>query len=957
MKAASALLTVPKAAPGEMLRSRLTAPFEASGRRILFVHAGAGYGKTTLLAQLTRGEAYPIWLSLTGESDVLAFASALCGAIRQAFPAYSFQPSECLPFREKENFASILANAIIGGTERLSDRLLLVIDDLHTIRDPEIRNFLACFLRFSPEHMRVLLGSRESLWPELTPLSLRGNILELGQAELAFTRQESAEVLGFADEDVYRVTEGWPLAVGSFRLLAESGVSPADIPAQGADVLSSYLLCECISRLSAETVDFLKQSSCFDSLDADMLDSVLSRKHSALILNSLAARNLFTVKSGEGRFRYHALFKSCLQEMLEPEERTRLRRGAAEYYFERRDYLSAARCAIELEDRTLLGKIILKSYRTLIRSGSFSELLQWFQCMGDDASLSPELLTAKGVLFSCIGNFTGAQESLDRAIPMLDQENRPLYLEAMLHKARVLRNAVSFEASNELLDRLMPELPQCEPETGYLIVVEKLYNLCWNSRIQDACDLADREIERCARIGNLRVKAWLERYLTAVHFFAGNMRETAACYEKSLAIPEEDSAYLDMHGVAIYAAKAYQMLGDRERSLTVLDDALEQMKHRGKYDEMWAGFLFAAEIHFQNDFIDRSNGIEASYEKTKKYFALADEYAPLYRKTTYQQRWARLQRLSYSVIFEDGPKEETIAEIFRSLGECNDYFRSIILARLMGYFAATGDLTKAVRCAEQCIAVGEETGLRLHSTLAYGILARCALADEQWENARIYTALCVRSCAENGILEYFRAKNDYGPVLQLACDNGIEPVYTRQLMDFAGCKAKKVYIKTFGEFSIFPFDDRNTPVKTRSKKERELFAFLLDAGAQGATKEQLCEALWSESESQNVKGLIGVTLAQLKKDLAPLGIDGLIQCHSRRYCVCRDEVACDFERFERAAEQKAPVSAGMAAAFLSLYSGEYLADFEALWATSKRILYNEIYEEAVHIAQSKQGQV
>jgi two-component SAPR family response regulator len=55
--------------------------------------------------------------------------------------------------------------------------------------------------------------------------------------------------------------------------------------------------------------------------------------------------------------------------------------------------------------------------------------------------------------------------------------------------------------------------------------------------------------------------------------------------------------------------------------------------------------------------------------------------------------------------------------------------------------------------------------------------------------------------------------------------------------------------------------------QNKSKKERELFAFLVDAGAQGATKEQLCEALWSESESRNVKGLIGVTLAQLKKDL------------------------------------------------------------------------------------------
>jgi len=31
---------------------------------------------------------------------------------------------------------------------------------------------------------------------------------------------------------------------------------------------------------------------------------------------------------------------------------------------------------------------------------------------------------------------------------------------------------------------------------------------------------------------------------------------------------------------------------------------------------------------------------------------------------------------------------------------------------------------------------------------------------------------------------------------------------------------------------------------------------------------------------------------------------------------------------------------------LSLYKGEYLADFEGLWAVGKRIKYHEIYEEA-----------
>lgn len=951
MEGASALLTVPKAAPGEMLRKRLTNQIEAGTGRIVYIHAGAGYGKTTLLAQLARVETNPIWLSLTGEADILAFADALCRAIRQAYPQYGFQPFECLPFLEKDNFTSILANAMIGGIEQVSDRIVLVLDDLHTVQSQEIKDFLACFLRFSPVQMRLLLGSREVLWPEFVPLSLRGQILELGRDDLAFTRQETAEVLGFADEDIYRVTEGWPLAVGSFRLLLESGVSPADAPQQGSGALSLYLFSECISRLPAETVDFLKCSSCFDSLDTAMLDSVLGLEHSSRILNSLTARNLFTVKTGEGLFRYHALFKKCLLDMLEPEKKVELLKGAARYYFDQRDFYLAAHYAIELNDRELLEQIILMSYRALIRAGSFSELRQWFQIIGEgDSALSAELLTAKGVFLSCTGNFTGAQKALDRAIPMLNQANRTLYLEAMLHKARVLRNSVSFDASNELLDRLMPELSRCEPETGYLIVVEKLYNLCWNSRIKEAYALAEREIERCAREGNLKIKAWLEGYLTAVHFFAGEMKKTVACYEKSLVLPEEDKAYLGMHGVGIYAAKAYQMLGDRERSLAVLNGALDQMKRLGKYDEMWAGYLFAAEIHFQNVFIDRSNGLEASYDKTKKYFALADEYAPLYRKTTYQQRWARLQRLSYSVVFGYGEKEETIAEIFRHLNDCNDYFKSIILARLMGYFAAAKDYPNAVRCAKQCIAVGEETGMRLHSTLAYGILARCCLATGQWEETRTYTALSLRHCAEFGIYEYFRAKNDYGPILQFAYDGGIAPEATKQLMDFAGYKVKKAYVQTLGEFAVFPFHDRNAPIRTRSKKERELFAFLLDVGEQGATKEQLCESLWAESESQNVKRLISVTLAQLKKDLAPLGIDGLIQCHNKRYWVFRDEIFCDFELFDRASEKKMPIDSSTSTALLSLYGGEYLADFEAFWATAKRIKYHKLYEEALQVS-------
>ncbi|MTI85084.1 MAG: hypothetical protein FH756_14610 [Firmicutes bacterium] len=133
----------------------------------------------------------------------------------------------------------------------------------------------------------------------------------------------------------------------------------------------------------------------------------------------------------------------------------------------------------------------------------------------------------------------------------------------------------------------------------------------------------------------------------------------------------------------------------------------------------------------------------------------------------------------------------------------------------------------------------------------------------------------------------------YGPILEFAHQHGIEPDFTRQMMALAGYKFKKVYIKTLGGFAVFPYDNRQEPLKMRAKKERELLAFLLDAGRAGATKEQIYEALWYESTSNDIKKLIGVNLAHIKKDLAKLDIKNPIINSEKRYSICMEEIASD----------------------------------------------------------------
>lgn len=947
----SARLSVPKAAAGALRRNALLRAVLESPQKLVYVHAGAGYGKTTLLSQVVgeAGNAAAVWITFDGENDVFSLLDVIGEALKRFSPEFCFHSSEYLPFEGEPNFISMLANVFVSSMEKQTDGFLIVFDDLHTLVSEQVRRLIVSILKYSPEGMRFFLSSREAPWPELSSFQLKGSMLQITQRELAFTQEEVEQFIGFQDEHIYRATEGWPIAVSSFKVLMENGLSETELSSLGNETLHAYLFCECVSHLSPEVLDFLKSTSCFEELDPKMLNAVLNRKNARLLLESLSARGIFTIKTEGGQYRYHPLFREYLMEALDGKRIIALQRGAADYYFHTGQYSPAAEYTILTDNRALLGKIILLTYRDTIRNGSFHEMRTWFAALGEEAvSREPELLVAKGVLLSCIGNFTEAKICLDRAIPLLDEKNKDLYIEAMVHKARVMRNFVSFEESNALLDGLIPRLEHPESEQAYRVVIEKIYNLCWNSQIDEAYDLSYRMMEACSNAGNLRVRAWYERYLSVIHYVAGRMKDSVRCYERSLTIPEAERRQLNLHSVDVYAAKAYQMLGNRERAVELVTSGLERLRSSGHYEELWLSYLFAAEIHYQNTTIDRMNGGGQSYETTIKYFTLADEYAPLYRKAEFHLVWAKLQENIYSLMFAEGDNERLIGKIFEDIPRVSDHFKTVAYGRLYNYFGSVTDFERAAECARRSIEIGEKANTMMVATLAYGFLARISLPNGDKEKNAALVRRFLQLCDINGIYEYFRMRKAYDPILQFAYDNGIETGFVKRMMAFSGCRAKKAYTKMLGDFSVFAYDDRQTARKLHTRKERELLAFLLDAGAEGATKEQIYKAIWYESESNDIKKLIGVNLAQIKKDLAALGIADPIQNRERRYSIRMDELVTDAALFEEAVSDfRRQKNAASAAKVLSIYGGEYLSGFEAPWALRKRAVYRLAYREAL----------
>ena len=951
----SARLSVPKPAIGELNRPALVQAILSSEKKIVFIQGGAGYGKTTLLSQIAAESENAAWVTFDGENDIFTVLDVIGEALKWVFLDFSFHSSEYLPFEKDKNFVSILANAFVSSIEKHTDKsLVFFLDDLHTLDSPLVKSLLICIIKYSPDNVRFCLSSREASWKELAPFQLRGNVHEITQNELAFTVEETAHLLGFEDIHIYSLTEGWPIAVGSLKVLLENGVSVTNLAARRNEVLHSYLFYECLERLSPEIVKFLKNTAIFEELDSHMLDAVLGGNNALLLLESLSTRNFFTIKTDGGYYRYHPLFREYLLGLVEEDQELMLSRKASCYYFENKQYSNAAKYAMLAADNAMLEDIILNSYREYIQNGNFSELRSWFNYLDNNSvNLDNRMLVAKGAFLSSIGNFIEAKTCLDTALPMLTGDNTDLYIEAMVHKARVLRNYVSYEESNKLLDGLISKLSRLDSEQAYSVVIEKIYKLCWNSQIDEAYALSRQMIETCAKAGNLRVRAWYERYLSVIHYVAGKMKDSVQCYERSLEIPKIERIQLALHSVDIYVAKSYQMLGDRDTAVSLVTSGLQRLRNAGRYEELWIGYLFAAEIHYQNTTIDRMNGGSQSYETTIKYFTLADEYAPLYRKSEFQMDWAKLQRNTYGLMFTPGAKEKLIDAIYEDIPRVSDHFKTITLGRLYNYFGSISDFESAADCARRSIEIGERSNTMMVATMAYGFLARITLAEKDYEKTADLVSRFLQLCDSNGIYEYFRMRKAYDPILQFALDNGIEPDFTKQMMLFSGYEAKKAYVKTLGGLAVFPYNDRRIPVKMRTKKERELFAFLLTAGLEGVTKEQIYEAIWYESESNDIKKLIGVNLAQLKNDLSVLGISNPISYVDKHYYLNTDEIETDTAQFEQAvSEFRLHKSIKSAQEIISMYDGEYLADFEALWAVRKRIKYHEAYREGLSFCEA-----
>jgi LuxR family transcriptional regulator, maltose regulon positive regulatory protein len=325
-------LFAPPPSPRSVARPRLMQRLDAGSQgKLSSVCAPAGFGKSTLLGAWLEACEHPsAWLSLDeSDRDANQFVAYVTASLRSVSDELGEGALALGQARPRPTPEAVLIHLI----NRLSQRrgkMVLVLDDYHLASSPKVDAAMTFLLDNMPAQLHVVIVSREVPNMALARWRAQGQLLEIGQDELRFDREEISTflnrsmALGLSEPQIQALelrTEAWPAGL-QMAAVSLAGRSDADAFIEQFSgshrAVQDYLLEEVLRRQPADVQAFLLHTSILERMCPALCDAVTQGKTGQQWLRYLAQHHLFVVPLDEERcwYRYHHLFSSMLQQRL-----------------------------------------------------------------------------------------------------------------------------------------------------------------------------------------------------------------------------------------------------------------------------------------------------------------------------------------------------------------------------------------------------------------------------------------------------------------------------------------------------------------------------------------------------------------------------------------------------------------------------------------------------------------
>ena len=356
-------VTVPDRVEGHVDRERLVLRAMPTRNRLTVLMAPGGFGKTTLLAECCRrlqeDGTVAAWISVDASDDADVLDSYIAFAFRYAGLAI---PDAA----ERDGAAGSRTALLARALEARTEPFVLVLDDLHRLRDPGSVALLDFLIQRGPPNLHLAATCRHLP----AGLNIAGPVLDghaavIGADELRFSNGEIGDLFGrrLSRRELDALAEesaGWPMALRIRRNSA--GGTPEAGEARG--IVENWVESRLWEGIDADDRELVLDAGLFEWMDATLLDDVLGGNDALRRLQAMQtlAGFLEPVRgSGPDAWRLHPLIREHCARQRFRDTRARyreLQRRIAEALARRGETLLALRHAVASGDAELAGDIV-----------------------------------------------------------------------------------------------------------------------------------------------------------------------------------------------------------------------------------------------------------------------------------------------------------------------------------------------------------------------------------------------------------------------------------------------------------------------------------------------------------------------------------------------------------------------------------------------------------------------
>lgn len=329
---------IPKRRTKDFERKKLIEWIERKPQRVIVFQAAAGFGKTTVMAELAeRNKTCCGWYQIS-ETDnrpqnFLKGIQAAVTGVADDIPIKKVGQDE-------DGIADTYRQFLSDFFMRMKERqFYLCFDNLHLISNETVIRMIAWLIECKTKELRLLFTLDGSLTGIMSSCLLRQQVLTVHAEQLIFSEQEvkllldGMEESGYTEEQIrkiWRYTGGWP--AGLVFLCAEMKAVQDGQFLYDKTHLYQYIFHEVFQKFPYEIQMVLIQLSAFGEMDQTVCNEALGRDDCGRLLEYLLGEYRMVYREKSGRYRYYFIYADFLGQRLTPEMAEAVSYRAARYY-------------------------------------------------------------------------------------------------------------------------------------------------------------------------------------------------------------------------------------------------------------------------------------------------------------------------------------------------------------------------------------------------------------------------------------------------------------------------------------------------------------------------------------------------------------------------------------------------------------------------------------------------